>query len=80
MAGEARRLLAVNLRALRKARGMTQEDVAGVAEIDRSYVSEIENQRFSASLDMVERLAGAFGLPVHRMLDPDTARDASPRR
>ncbi len=48
---------------------MTQEDVAGAAEIDRSYISEIENARFSASIDLVEKLAEAFGIDFAELFD-----------
>jgi len=41
---EARRLIATNLRKLRAAHGMTQEDLADAADVDRSYISEIENE------------------------------------
>jgi len=73
MAGKARRLLAVNLRALRLAHGLTQEDLAGAAEIDRSYVSEIENERYSASADIIEKLAAALRVDIFEMFHPDTA-------
>lgn len=73
MTGEARRLIARNLRKLRTAHGMTQEDLAAAAGIDRSYVSEIENERFSVSADLVEKLAEVFGVAIFEMYHPDTA-------
>jgi transcriptional regulator with XRE-family HTH domain len=73
MAGEARRLISKNLRKLRSARGMTQEDLADAAGIDRSYISEIENERFSVSADLVEKLADVFGVAIYEMYHPDTA-------
>jgi transcriptional regulator with XRE-family HTH domain len=69
----ARRLIARNLRALRAARGMSQEDLAGAAEIDRSYVSMIENEHFSISVDQIEKLAAVLGVEIHEMLRADTA-------
>ncbi|MDB5584963.1 MAG: hypothetical protein JWR80_10139 [Bradyrhizobium sp.] len=73
MAGEARRLIARNLRKLRSVHGMTQEDLAAAAGIDRSYVSEIENERFSVSADLVEKLAEVFGVEIFEMFHPATA-------
>lgn len=73
MKSEARRLIARNVRALRVAKGMTQEDLAGAAEIDRSYVSLIENAHFSISVDQVEKLAAVFGVAIFEMFHPDTA-------
>lgn len=52
---------------------MTQEDLAGAAEIDRSYVSLIENAHFSVSIDLLEKLAMALGIEIHDMLIPDAA-------
>lgn len=76
MTGEARRLISRNLRKLRAARGMTQEDLAAAAEIDRSYISEIENERFSVSADLVEKLADVFSVEIYEMFHPDTAENA----
>lgn len=74
MTSEARKLIAKNVRALRAARNMTQEDLAGAAEIDRSYVSMIENEHFSVSIDLIAKMADVFGVAVHEMLHPDTAQ------
>ena len=73
MAGDARRLIARNVRKLRSMRGMTQEDLAAAAAIDRSYISEIENERYSISVDQVEKLAAVFGVDIYEMFHPATA-------
>lgn len=73
MKGEARRLLSRNLRALRTRHGLTQEDLAAAAEVDRSYISEIENERFSASADLIEKLADVLKVEIYEMYHPDTA-------
>lgn len=39
-----------NIARLRKQRGMTQEDLCGLAEIDRSYLSEIENGKMNVTI------------------------------
>lgn len=65
---------------MRAARGMTQEDVAGAAEVDRSYISEIENEHFSVSADMVEKLAAVFDVEIFEMFHPDTAARAGKTR
>jgi transcriptional regulator with XRE-family HTH domain len=71
MTGTARRLIARNLRQLRGLRKMTQEDLAAAAEIDRSYISEIENARFSVSVDQIEKLAQVLGVEIFELLHPD---------
>lgn len=42
---------------------MSQEELAHQAGIDRGYVGKIENRHYSASLDIIEKLAEA--LDVH---------------
>jgi transcriptional regulator with XRE-family HTH domain len=71
---EARRLFATNLRKLRAAHGMTQEDLAAASEVDRSYISNVENERKSVSADVVEAVAKVFGLEIFEMFHPDTAQ------
>ena len=71
MTGVARKLFARNVRALRTARGMSQEDLAGAAQIDRSYVSLIENEHFSISVDQIEKIADALGVEIREMFDPE---------
>ncbi len=52
-----RDLLATNLRRIRQSRGLSQEELAHRAEIDRTYVSAIERSVYAASVDVIERLA-----------------------
>ena len=74
MTGVGRKLFADNMRALRGMRGMSQEDLAGAAQIDRSYVSLIENAHYSISVDQIEKIADALGVDIREMFDPDIAR------
>ncbi|HMO74400.1 MAG TPA: helix-turn-helix transcriptional regulator [Sphingopyxis sp.] len=68
---QGRTILAKNLKELRALHGMTQEDLAGAAEIDRSYVSMMENRKFAASIDMIEKIAGALHVGIDELLRPD---------
>ena len=56
----AREILAGNLRTMRTQRGLSQEALADIAGIDRTYVSALERKRYAASIDMLERLAEAL--------------------
>jgi transcriptional regulator with XRE-family HTH domain len=76
---KGRTLLAKNLQGLRELYEMTQEDLAGAAEIDRSYVSMIENGKFAASIDMIEKIADAFHVAIDEMLHPDTLETVKAR-
>jgi transcriptional regulator with XRE-family HTH domain len=55
-----RRTVGANVRRLRKDRGLTQEDLAGVAELDVSYVRGIEAGRRNPSLMVMVALADAL--------------------
>jgi len=57
---ELRSVLAANLKQLRKAADMSQEELADAAQIDRTYMSSLERCRYSASVDVIERLAVAL--------------------
>lgn len=65
----SRAVLAGNLRRLRDQRGLSQEALADLAGIDRTYVSLLERQRYSASVDTLDRLAAALNVPVSTLLE-----------
>jgi transcriptional regulator with XRE-family HTH domain len=46
-----------NLRLLRHQRGLSQEALAHEAGVDRTYISALERGVYSATIDMVEKLA-----------------------
>ena len=54
---EIRQVFARNLRKARQARGLSQEVLAHDANVDRTYISALERGVYSATLDMVEKLA-----------------------
>lgn len=55
-----RQIFADNLRCARVAAGLSQEELADNAGVDRTYVSALERCRYAASLDVMERLAAAL--------------------
>lgn len=72
---EIREVLALNLKALRQAKGMSQEELAHRAGIDRTYVSSLERSIYNASIDVVDRLAGAFDMEAADLLKrPEVGR------
>lgn len=52
-----------NVRAARKEKGWTQEQLAFEAGIKRAYLSEIEGGKRNPTLDVVEKIAAALGAP-----------------
>lgn len=59
-----RTLLAWNLRLLRTERGLSQERLAADAGVDRAWVSELEREQGNTSIDLLDRLAAALGVPI----------------
>jgi len=50
------------LRALRRTRGLSQEQLAHLAGLDRTYVSSCEAGRRNATIKTIVRLAAALGV------------------
>ncbi len=65
-----RKVLAINLRRLRHERGLSQEELAHRAGIDRGYVSSIERERYGASVDKLEQLAVVLDVAAFELLRP----------
>ncbi len=57
------RTLARNVRRLRKARGLSQDELADAVGIQTPGVSHIENRRGNPTLATLESLAEALGVP-----------------
>lgn len=53
---------------LRKQRNLSQEQLALNADIDRRYMSDIENGKRNISIDIMERLAGCFGISISTLI------------
>ena len=70
---EIREVLALNLRKCRQAQGLSQEELAHRADIDRTYISAIERSVYAASIEVVERLAQGLGMEA-----ADLPRRSSP--
>jgi len=58
----------VNIRRLRTAKGLSQEQLAEVAQFHRTYVSQLERCVTNISIDGLERLAQALGVDIVELL------------
>ena len=63
-------MFATNLRRLRNARKLSQDDLAYEAEVSRSYLSQLEKGAFYASLNVVGRLANALDVEPTEFVPP----------
>lgn len=59
-----------NVRRLRRAGKLSQEDLAFDAEIDRTYVSQIERGVINPSLLVLSKIANALNVDVVVLLKP----------
>lgn len=67
-------LLGKKVRHYRKLKGMTQEQLAHEAEMERSYVSDLERGTRNPSVRALGRIAEALGIEPHLLLmapDPE---------
>jgi transcriptional regulator with XRE-family HTH domain len=65
---DLRDVFALNLRRLRHAKGLTQDDLAYEANVSRSYLSQVEKGAFYASLKIVGKLAEALEVEPAELL------------
>jgi len=66
--GDARRRIAENVRRLRKERGLSQEEMAELADFHRTYVSQLERCVTNISVGGLEKLAAALGVDILDLL------------
>ncbi len=58
-----------NIKKLRKERKLTQEELAEIANMDRSYLSDIERGIKSISIEKIENLAIALKMEISELFD-----------
>lgn len=66
--GDPRVAFGQAVRRLRRAKGMSQERLAEVADIHRTYIGDVERGKRNISLLNMTRLAGALGVSLSRLV------------
>ena len=66
------KIVADNVRSARKAAGLSQEELAHEAEIDRTYISQVERRQRNLTISVLARIARALGTTPDRLLIPPT--------
>ena len=61
-------MLGNELKKAREEAGLTQEQLSYAAAIDRTYISQLENNRKSPTVDVLFRLCDALGVSVSGLL------------
>lgn len=59
----------LRVRQHREARGLTQEQLAEKADLDRTYISDIERGSRNPGIKNVIRIARALGIPTAKLLE-----------
>lgn len=70
-----RATLAENIRAFRKKHGYSQEELADLCELHRTYIGSVEREERNVSLSTLEVLARALKVSVPELLTPRAKHD-----
>ena len=63
------KIIGKNIARLRKDNNFTQEDLSGLAEIDRSYLSDIEHGKENISIKTLVRIANALECKLSDLIE-----------
>ena len=63
------REMTLKIKELRKARGMTQEELAAIAGVSRSQFSEIESEKKPANTLRLNAIAAALGVTLDQLFE-----------
>ena len=59
------------VRAIRKSLGISQEVLADLSELDRSYIGGVERGERNISLGNIEKIANALGVEIKELFEND---------
>lgn len=68
MSSNARKIFAKRLKQIRHMRGLSQEELAEIAGLHRTYVGSVERGERNVSIDNMERLAKALEVDITALL------------
>lgn len=77
------RLVGENIRALRRAKGLSQEQLALRADINASYMGQVERGDKNPTIDVLSRIAAALHTPletivnIHSENSPEESEEAA---
>lgn len=67
---EIRKILAANIRLVRARLGLSQEELADVCGLHRTYVGAIERAERNVTLSTLEAFSAALGVAIPELLTP----------
>ena len=69
-------LIATRLQSLRKAQGLSLEQLASRSDVSKAMISKVERQDSSPSASLLGRLAASLGVSLAQLLAEDNAQSA----
>lgn len=66
---DLRHVFATNVRELRRAKNISQEALADLCGLHRTYISDIEREERNISLANIERIADALSVDAAKLLE-----------
>lgn len=63
-------VVASNIRTLRQNQGLSQERLAELSDLHRTYIGAIERGERNVTLDTLAQIANALGVPCAELLTP----------
>ncbi|WP_341281684.1 helix-turn-helix transcriptional regulator [Paenibacillus sp. FSL H8-0537] len=72
------RYIGDNIRTLRKIRGLSQEQLALRADINASYMGQVERGEKSPTVDVLGKIAAALDSPLEQLVHLDASQQTSP--
>ena len=69
------RSLASNIREFRKIRGLSQEALAEMCSLHRTYIGAVEREERNVTLSTLELIAGALGVSVPEVLTEESIKN-----
>ncbi|MDP7151244.1 anaerobic benzoate catabolism transcriptional regulator [Pelagimonas phthalicica] len=62
--------VALNTQDLRRVRGLSQEELALRAGVNRGYMGKLENSKYAVSVDILEKIAKALSVDPSALVAP----------
>lgn len=68
-AASMKRIFGEKVKTFRKAKGLSQEDLALICELDRTYIGSVERGERNISLLNINKISKALGISVRELFD-----------
>jgi len=72
---ELRRILAENIRAYRRQKKLSQEDLADICGLHRTYIGSVERAERNVTLSTLDAFAAALGISASALLTKGSLLD-----